>query len=63
MSAERRVLIVDDEETICTVVANCFEDWPGTEVDCAHDGFDAVKRLQGVAFCPDRRGAARPQRT
>ena len=50
MLAERRVLVVDDEETICTVVADCLEDWPGTEVDCAHDGMAGVRRLQASKF-------------
>lgn len=41
---------MDDEETICTVVSNCLKDWPGTEVDCAHDGVAGVKRLQSTKF-------------
>jgi DNA-binding response OmpR family regulator len=50
MLAGRRVLVVDNEDTICTVVADCLEDWPGTEVDCAHDGVAGVKRLQANKF-------------
>ena len=50
MSAERKVLVVDDEPLICDVVADAFDDWPGTEVDCAHDGVAGMKRLQGGQF-------------
>ena len=50
MSAERRVLVVDDAEAVCAVVADCFEDWPGTEVECAHDGHEGLKMLQAAKF-------------
>jgi DNA-binding response OmpR family regulator len=32
------------------VVADCLGDWPGTEVDCAHDGIAAVETLKGSKF-------------
>ena len=50
MVAQRKVLVVDDEATICAVVADCLGDWPGTEVECAHDRLDAVNRLKGAKF-------------
>ena len=50
MLAERRVLVVDDETAICAVVADCFEEWPGTSVECENDGLAGVKRLQARKF-------------
>ncbi len=50
MSAERKVLVVDDDETVCLVAVGCLEGWPGTEVDCAHDGPSGLKRLQDTRY-------------
>jgi CheY-like chemotaxis protein len=48
--AERKILVVDDEETICQVVSACLEDWPGTKVVCANNGNLAAERLRGDRY-------------
>ena len=50
MSAARTVLVVDDEPTICNLIADCFEEWPGTQVTVAHHGRAGVERLESTRF-------------
>ena len=50
MQDERRVLVVDHEDLICGVVADCLDDWPGTKVESARDSRDGVRRLQSAKF-------------
>ena len=50
MPTERIILIVDDEPIICSLIADCLEDWPGTEVLYIHDGRSGVKMLQSGKF-------------
>ena len=50
MSTERLVLVVDDEPIICSLIADCLGDWPGTEVFCEHDGRSGVKMLLSGKF-------------
>ena len=49
---QRKVLIVDDEPTICNAVADCFEEWPGTQVTVARHGRAGVERLETTRFEP-----------
>ena len=50
MLVDRKVLVVDDEATICDVITETFEDWLGTEVKCENDGIAALEQLRGAKF-------------
>ncbi len=48
---QKRILIVDDEEIICTILERCFETLkPDYNVVVATDGFVAVDQLQQQSF-------------
>jgi DNA-binding response OmpR family regulator len=48
MLAAREVLVIDSDETICSVISDCLEEWSGTRVHCAHNGPVGRETLQAL---------------
>jgi DNA-binding response OmpR family regulator len=45
MFPRRTLLVVDPKLVICEIVSNCFEDWPGTDLDCVVTTERAVEKI------------------
>jgi DNA-binding response OmpR family regulator len=46
----RQVLIIDDDTMVCDVITEAFEEWPDTNVTCAHDGLEGAAKLRERHF-------------
>jgi len=41
----RQVLVIDDDLLVCEVIRETLQEWPGTNVTCAHDGIEGAEKL------------------
>jgi DNA-binding NtrC family response regulator len=46
----RQVLVIDDDSSVCEIITKTLQEWPGTNVICAHDGIEGVEKLREGRF-------------
>ncbi len=50
LQSKRKVLVVDSEPSVCSVIGECMAEWPGTEVSCVTNGTLAARALQTMHY-------------
>jgi DNA-binding NtrC family response regulator len=46
----RQVLVIDGDSSVCEIITETLQEWPGTNVICAHDGIEGVEKLREGRF-------------
>jgi DNA-binding NtrC family response regulator len=46
----RQVLVIDDDSSVREIITETLQEWPGTNVICAHDGIEGAEKLRERHF-------------